>query len=347
MTQTPPQLPSARRRTRRRWIILGISIPLVIIVAVVGWVGWSLQHAINSATGNKGGSIIDVLRPKPLQGEATGSVNVLLAGNSFDDPGHGGAALTDSIMVAHIDVAAKKLTLISIPRDLMVKYQGTDMKINAVYVVAGEGIPGLDALGSVVGQVTGLKIYQHMLVGYTALKDAVNAVGGITVDITSPDPRGIYDPNMGLRLANGPQQLNGDQVLQLARSRNDPVPGKVAYGLPNGDFDRQANQRKILSALIAKAKGSAALANPIAVVDIFNSLSKNLRTDLTVGQISRLYQLMQGSTAGVTSLSIRGDSAKPLLGNYNTSSLGDALVPTTSFYDYSAIRAYVASHLAA
>ena len=326
-------------------MLIGIGVPLAIVLGIVGWLGYSLQHAIDSATGNSGGSLLNVLRPQKLNGEASGSVNILLAGNSFDDVGHQGAALTDSIMVAHIDVARRKLTLVSVPRDLLVKYDGSDMKINAVYVRAGEGIGGLKVLGTVVEQVTGLHIDEHMLVGYSALRDAVNAVGGITVDITSPDPRGIYDPNVGLRLPNGPQRLTGDQVLQLARARNDPVPGKVAYGLPNGDFDRQENQRKILAALIAKAKGSPALANPVNLVKIFDSLSRNLRTDLTVGQVSRLYQLTKGSKSAITSISIRGRNSAVLLGDYRSASLGDVLVPAAGSYDYSAIRGYVAAAL--
>ena len=340
-------IPETRRHpARRRKVLIGIAIPLAIVLGIAGWLAYSLQHAINSATNNTGGSLLNVLRPQKLNGEATGSVNILLTGNSYDDKGHQGAALTDSIMVAHIDITKKKLTLVSIPRDLLVQYNGSDMKINAVYVQAGEGTAGLDALGTVVEQVTGLHIDQHMLVGYTALKDAVNAVGGITVDITSPDPRGIYDANLNLTLPNGPQQLNGDQVLQLARARNDPVPGKVSYGLPNGDFDRQENQRKILSALIAKAKGSGELANPLNLVKIFNSLSANLRTDLTVGQVSRLYQLMKGSGSGISSVSIRGKSTDLLLADYRSATLGDVLVPTAGTYDYSAIRKYIASQVA-
>jgi len=326
-------------------VLIAVAVPLAIVLGVAGWLAYSLQHAINSATNNAGGSLLNVLRPQKLNGEASGSVNILLTGNSFDDKGHQGAALTDSIMVAHIDVTLKKLTLISIPRDLMVQYQGSDMKINAVYVRAGEGSAGLDALGGVVEKVTGLHIDQHMLVGYTALKDAVNAVGGITIDITSPDPRGIYDPNSGTKLPNGGQHLNGDQVLQLARARNDPVPGKTPYGLPNGDFDRQENQRKILSALIAKAKGSGELANPVNLVKIFDSLSQNLRTDLTVGQVSRLYQLMKGSHSGIQSISIRGKSPDLLLADYRSQSLGDVLVPAAGAYDYTAIRKYVAAQV--
>ncbi|HEX2857771.1 MAG TPA: LCP family protein [Propionibacteriaceae bacterium] len=331
--------------SRRRKLLIGIAVPLAIVLGVAGWLAYSLQHAIDSATNNTGGSLLNALHPQKLKGEDTGSVNLLLAGNSFDDKGHQGAGLTDSIMVAHVDVTKKKLTLISVPRDLLVNYNGSDMKINEVYVQAGQGSAGLDALGTVVEKVTGLHIDQHMLVGYQALKDAVNAVGGITVDITSPDSRGIYDPNTGLQLPNGPQQLTGDQVLQLARARNDPVPGKTAYGLPNGDFDRQANQRKIIAALIAKAKGSAELANPVNLVKIFDTLSANLRTDLTVGQVSRLYQLTKGSTSGITSLSIRGKSGHLLLGDYRSASLGDVLVPTAGTYDYSAIRSYVAGEL--
>lgn len=323
------------------WIMLVIGI-LVLAVVVVGAV--VITDALRGLmTTSKGGSAIDIFNPQPLEGEtagAEGQLNFLLAGNSSDDPGHGGADLTDSIMVASVDGTTKKLTLISIPRDLWVQYGGSSMKINAVYPKGG--MPGL---ASVVKNVTGLSINQTVLVNYTALTGVVDAVGGIDFLVQTSDPRGIKDGNNGLTLPAGMNHLDGATVLKLARARNHPVPGTESYGMPRGDYDREDNQRKIIQAIISKVKSVPTLSNPLTVMKIFDSLSANVRTDMTVSQIRHAYDVTSAATA-TTSVGIIGTSGHTLLTDYTSPSAGDALVPKAGTYDYSQIQAFVAASIA-
>lgn len=333
---------------KHAWIWISLVTVVAVVAGVVGWIGHSAQHAVDKATGNKGGSVIDALRPKPLAGETTGSINILLAGNSYDDPGHGGADLTDSIMVAHLDLKADRVTLVSVPRDLQVDYNGQQMKINAVYVVAGEGMAGLDALSTVVQDITGLQINQRVLVGYNGLRDAVNEVGGIDVTIASSDPRGIYDPTAdNLRITNGTHHIDGQTALDLCRARNDTSSVGRAYGLPNGDFDREKLQRMVLTALITKLKNSSALANPVTLVKMFDTISQNVTTDLTVSQIAHLGSLsskLSGSGA-IRGISVEGPSTAPLLVDSTSTSLGDTLLPAAGEGDYTAITKYVTEQI--
>ena len=67
----------------------------------------------------------------------------------------------------------------------------------------------------------------------TSRRDAVNDVGGITVNIQSPDPRGLYDPSIDyatngplVDLSNGVHTLSGEQALDLARARDDVAAGR-------------------------------------------------------------------------------------------------------------------------
>ena len=229
------------------------------MVAAGGVCAYSAYHKADALIKKvtKSGTVVDLLKAEALDGESTGVVNILLAGNSADDAGHGGAQLTDSIMVASYNLDEKKLSLISVPRDLFVSYNGSYMKINAVYVHGG-----MDGLQAVVEQVTGLTINHRVLINYTAFKDMIDAVGGIDVDIEADDSRGIYDPMIGFSIANGVQHLTGEQALLLARCRNDPTyDGRLAYGLSGGDFDRAENQRKIVLSLLEKVKSSTTLTN--------------------------------------------------------------------------------------
>ncbi len=345
-----------RRRHPVRWVLAAV---LVLAVGLSAWVLVSAQRAVDSALDGKGGAAIDILIPRPLDGEETGRVNILLVGNSFDDVGHDGAALTDSIIVASMDLTSHRVVLASIPRDLWVEYAGDQMKINAVYPVAssgtagasglGDSAAGLAALSGVVTRVTGLRIDHHVLVGYTALKEIVDAVGGIDVVIDSPDPRGIFDPSSnGLRLVNGPQHLDGQTALNLSRARNHAKEGaEEPYGIPDAGFGRERNQRMVLSALMDKVRHSPALANPATMVAIFDSVSANVRSNLTVSQVRRVYDLTSQS-GPPTSVSLLGDGNVVLLRDFDDPDVGasDALVPRAGVFDYTELQAHVARAIA-
>lgn len=337
MTQveTAPDGAPKRRRRWVRWLVAGV---LVVVLALGGVAAFLLQRTGSALSkSSTGGSVTDLLKSDPLNGQSTGRVNILLAGNSADDPGHEGAELTDSIMVASFNTTTHALTLVSVPRDLWVVHNGTGQKINSV-VTQG----GMAALAGVVEQVTGLHIDQQVLVDYRALKQAVDAVGGVDVTIASNDKRGIYDANTGLRLANGVQHLNGDQALQLARSRNDPVPGKVSYGLPNGDFDRTKYQRAIVEAILRQASSTSTLTNPQRLAELIDTVGANVRTDLKASQMNTAIQLGRASST-VTGVSILGDANAPLLVDYTGTGGQSALAPAAGVGVYSGIKAYVAA----
>lgn len=303
---------------------------------------YSLYSQANAAveSSTSGGSLVDLLTPEALNGEDSGSVNILVAGNSVDDAGHSGAELTDSVLVAHIDLSTKKLTLISIPRDMWVDYGGSYMKLNAVYTLGG-----MDGLQSTVESMLGVRVDHRVLINYAAFREMIDAVGGIDVTIESSDSRGIYDPMIGFSIANGVQHLDGTQALLLARSRNDPTyDGRIAYGLPNGDFDRTLYQRKIATALMEKVASSSTLTNTTKLKALFQSISGNVQSNFTVGQLRRLYDLSKEITS-TESTSIRGDEGSLLLANYTSYDGQSALIPSAGTDDYSAIQVYVASKL--
>jgi len=320
---------------KHAWIVVG-----VLVVAAGGVFAYSTyNHAdalIKKVTTS--GTVVDLLKAEALDGESTGVVNVLIAGNSADDANHGGAQLTDSIMVASYNLSENRLSLISVPRDLFVSVNGSYMKINAAYLYGG-----MDTLQSVVEQVTGLTINHRVLINYSAFKEMIDAVGGIDIDIEADDPRGIYDPMIGFSIANGVQHLTGEQALLLARCRNDPTyDGRIAYGLSGGDFDRGENQRKITLALIAKIKSSNAFSNVSTLKNLIESLANNVETNLSAGQLRRVYDLSKKVVTNDT-VTIRGTDSSLLLSNYTDATYGSTLIPSAGIGDYVAIQSYIAS----
>lgn len=302
-----------------------------------------------------GGSIFGVLHTTHLKGEDRGRVNILLAGNSADDPGHNGAQLTDSIMIVSIDTRNHTAFLMSIPRDLWVNIPGGGhQKINAAYSVGQEdnfhaaGYPpgGMGLLEKVVQDNFGIPIDYYALVNYTALRDSVNAVGGVNFNVQSSDPRGLYDPSIDyathgplVRLTNGPHVLNGEQALDLARARGDAY---GSYGFANSDFQRTQDQRELLVALKNKATTAGVLANPAKLTSLFDAIGGNVKTDMSLPEVHRLYDLVKPiSSKNIKSLSLSDANGKNLLTSYTTRDGESALIPAAGIDDFSDIQAFV------
>ena len=208
---------------------------------------------------------------------------------------------------------------------------------------------GAAALREKVGEVYGLDVQYSVKVGYKAVEQAVDAVGGVDITIESDDPRGILDRNFDwecsfkcylVKYPNGPVRLDGKHALALSRARND-IGG---YGLSRGNFDREINQQKILVALRNKAASAGTLANPVAATKLIDSLGDNIRTNFVAGEIKTLIGLakdIKENNIDRFSL-IDNDPALLTTGNLN----GQSIVrPVAGLYDYSELKLYIDKRL--
>ncbi|MET1032936.1 MAG: LCP family protein [Candidatus Saccharimonadales bacterium] len=343
-----PQKPKWKR------VLKKIIIVLAIILALTGlWVGWKLVANWVKIFGWKG--ITGVFNSTTLKGEDEGRVNILLAGNSADDPGHGGADLTDSIMIVSMNTKDKNGYILSIPRDLYVNIPGSGYaKINEAYQTgerskfneSGYAEGGMGLLQKTVSTNFGVKLGYYALVNYSGLEQAVNAVGGVKITITSTDPRGLYDPSLDLstrkalvKLPNGEVNLDGRAALNLSRARGN---GRGSYGYAQSDFTRTEHQRKILVGLKEKAVSAGTLSNPIKLGQLMDSLGGNAKTDLEASEVRRLYDLSKDIPAeSLKSASLNDANGKNLLQSYTTKSKQAALVPAAGIDDYTDIRLYL------
>jgi LCP family protein required for cell wall assembly len=341
-----------------RKIFSGITLKRIVVTLAIlllligGWVGGKFIYNTHKLFG---GNIFGIFSTAKLKGEDVGRVNILLAGNSSDDPGHAGANLTDSILLLSINTKTNQAFMLSIPRDLWVYIPGTGyQKINDAYV-AGEadsfsapGYPngGMGQLEQIMQKDFGIPIDYYALINYQAFKDAVNAVGGITINIQSSDPRGLYDPSIDystngalVKLTNGVHTLNGEQALDFARARGDAY---GSYGFPASDFDRTAHQRQMLVALKSKAESAGVLTSPTKLTSLFDAVGNNVKTDLTLSDAKRLYDLTKNiGSNSIQSVSLNSVNGTSLLANYAAPGGESALVPAAGVTDFSQIQLYL------
>lgn len=127
--------------------------------------------------------------------------NILLLGyGGFDNSGkaHDGPYLTDSLMIAHVDMNKNTVSLISIPRDIWVKLPTKSKadfhsKINSLYQISlnPTNYPDVDMkkpgtpelLARAVQTVTGLAIDNYVAVDFAGFEKAIDSLGGVDVDV--------------------------------------------------------------------------------------------------------------------------------------------------------------------
>jgi LCP family protein required for cell wall assembly len=351
------------QKSKKRRIIKWIIIALLIIGLAIG--GWIAYKALTAGTAIFQGSLLDIVKSDPLQEDENGRSNILLLGTSEDDPGHGGAYLTDSMMVISLDQDEKVVDLFSIPRDLYVEYgmacnSGYQGKINEYFSCVNGDFENQSAeeerltkTRAFVGEIFAMDIQYAVHVNHTVIKEAVDAVGGIDVDIqgSNGDP-GIYDRNFDWRCNyecfyvkydNGVHHLDGEHALFLSMARGDIAP---TYGLGNSNFDREKNQQKIIIALKEKAVSTGTLADVSKVTALIDALGHNLRTNFQTKEIRTLMTIASGvASDNIKTISLFDDEG----GLVTSGSYGgvSAVVPTAGVFNYDQIRTYLRQKLSA
>ena len=355
--QMEQQAKKPRRKVSKGRIVKWIVI--VIILAILGVVGYLAVKAFLAGGKVFNGNPLDIITTKTrLAEDGNGRTNILIFGTSgytMDEDAWDGAMLTDSIMVVSLDQDNNDAYMMSLPRDLYVRNNcpalgKTSGKLNEVFYCAyttdKDEVAGAKALMAKLGEILGLDIQYYIHADWTALVQAIDAVGGVDVTIESDDPRGIYDSSTGIKYANGEvAHLDGEKALALARARNHNYGD---YGLAGGNYDREKNQQKILAAFQQKAMSAGTLLNPVAVNNLIDSLGNNLITSFETGHVQTLIDIASNLQADhIKQLPFvgRDDGGPNLIATYapNGTYLGEA--PVAGVYDYSEIQAYVAQNL--
>ena len=334
----------------------------IIIIGMVSAGAYLGYRTIKAGDNITQGNIFDIFKSQALKKDTNGRSNFLILGTSEDDEGHAGANLTDSMMVVSIDQDNKNAYMFSIPRDLYVEYgeacpAGYSGKINSYFMCANDGDSDDDEqerlakTQAFVGDIFGIDIQYGIHVNHTVIKEVVDAVGGIDVDIQgSNGDSGILDRNFDWRCNyqcylvkydNGVHHLDGEHALFLAMARGDIAP---TYGLSNSNFDREVNQQKILVAVRDKALTIGSLTNLGTVTKLIDALGDNLRTNIETGEIQTILSLANDiKSTDIKSISLV-DSNEPVMGTgmYYEASV---VMPIAGIFNYTEIQSYIAKNL--
>jgi len=183
----------------------------------------------------------------------------------------------DSIMIASLDLTHKKIKLTSIMRDTFVDIPGEKYdKINHSYAYGG---PELTV--KTINENFDMNIKDYMTVNFSALKEIVDAVGGVEIDVKDYEINSINGSVLGL------QTLNGEQALAYSRIRYSG----------DGDFERTLRQRTVLQNVINKVLKNKSLPQALSLIAILTPLTQtNLDQGALVGLATKVF------SSGITTM---------------------------------------------
>jgi LCP family protein required for cell wall assembly len=204
------------------------------------------------------------------------------------------SARTDTMMLAHLPADRKKITVVSLPRDLMVQ-------IPSCKAPGGESIPthtglinsaftegGASCAEKTVESMTGVRIDHVVEVEFGGFRNMVNALGGVEVTL----PQAVKDKASGIDLPAGRHLVKGDQALAYVRLR------RIGDG---SDLARIERQHQFLAAMFKKA--GSVLTDPARLLAFLQASSKTIKTTPELDVQSMVG--IAGSLAGVKSRDIR------------------------------------------
>ncbi|MDQ5943891.1 MAG: hypothetical protein QG675_659 [Patescibacteria group bacterium] len=341
-TLSPNNDLSPIKKPKRIWLrVLLIVIFILLIVGAL--VGYKIYRSYDKVlVKNMGSSAVglknDAVEPDKLKGEGDGRINILLLG--VGDSGHAGEQLSDTMIVASYDPATKDTAMLSIPRDMYVKIPGYGLsKINGAHAYGEqyqEG-SGPELAKKTVSEFLGIPIHYYLRTDFSALKQAVDLVGGVDVQVAQNLTDAEYpcerneNISCGFSIMAGQQHFNGSVALKYARCRK---------GDCGDDYGRAQRQQDILVALREKADAQNILTNPIKINELLNIVGNNVRTDLAAWEIERLSKILKEIDPNLINSKVIDNKTTQLVTDTNIGG-ASVVVPLLGVGNYRDIQAYV------
>ena len=239
-------------------------------------------------------------------------MNILMLGIGGD--GHDGAELTDTIILASVDLKNKKVGLLSIPRDLAYPLgEGQFEKINAVNAYFEQDHPGQGALltAKAFSVLLGQPIDHVIRIDFSGFADFVNAVGGVDVNVERTFTDYQYptpdDKWTTISFKKGLQHMDGATALVYTRSRH----GNNGEG---SDFARSRRQQLVLMAVREKILSMGTLTDRRALANLYSAIATHVQTDFTPWSALALAPILQNFSAeNITSHVLTDDPSNVLV----------------------------------
>lgn len=306
---------NARKKKASKGKMILLIIEVVILVGAVAALGLILKTT-DDETGIVKYDIKDVevssdVKDRWAEVEET-YTNIALFGVDARNGKLANGTRTDTIMILSVNNKTGEARLVSVYRDTYLNL-GNDVynKCNSAYAKGGP-----QQAISMLNMNLDLYITDFVTIGFEGLMEVVDAVGGVEIDIQQNEIKHLnnYQASMYATEENpnnlttdyvavtepGLQTLSGYQAVAYCRIR--------AVG---NDFGRTERQRKVLQAVLEKAKDLS----PAQLNEIADEVFPMVATSLDLSQILEL-------VSNVSSYEIVGSCGFPFDSNITTGKIG-------------------------
>ncbi len=209
-----------------------LFIILIILLLIIGSVAVFVVNKLNKI------NYVEISKEEievntGVEENLSGYRNIALFGIDTRDDTYEGSR-SDCIMIASINHDTKEIKIVSVYRDTYLNIPGRGLdKVNHAYAYGG---PVLSM--STLNTNLDLDITEFATVNFTATKDIINAIGGVTLTVTDAEAKSIPRISSG-----GTYLLDGEQALAYGRIR------KI-----DNDYKRTERMRTVVMAVFEKAK---------------------------------------------------------------------------------------------
>ncbi len=201
---------------------------------------------------------------------------------------HDAPDLTDTMILAKINKKNKIISMLSIPRDIYVKYPWTDnyyWRINWIYAryMAQKDSKQywMEMLEKKITEITWEEVDNYINVDFNWFKQIIDTIWWVTIDIPEnfvdyqyPDWNWWYKT---LVFKKWIWTFDWDNALKYARSRHS-----------TSDFDRSLRQQQVISAIKEKLNAWYFFTSPLKVKELYWVFNQNVTTDINLSKILKL-----------------------------------------------------------
>lgn len=273
-TSAAETMPKAAHK-KRNWPKIFLSALLVAVLLVVGVLFYYFRSVSTALNGiHRDPNLMpDQTAVQPI--EPGKPINFVLMGTD-NRPGVSGAR-SDSLIVAQLSGDREHLYLVSFLRDMWVTIPANKVmpkdskaKINAAYSWGGSALTV-----KTLQNITGVQMDHAVIIDFPGFVSLTDELGGVT----------IYNPQKstidGHNFPQGNITVSGQDALLYVRER---------YDLANGDLDRAARQRAVITAIIEKSMSGDVIGNPKKFNEVMQVYAKNTTVDsgLTPANIRKI-----------------------------------------------------------
>ncbi|MCY6959726.1 LCP family protein [Clostridium brassicae] len=265
---------SSKKRGKIKKIILII---ITLAISIIAISGVYVYHTLDKLSKNSNKNQLSSL--KRSKDKTDDSINILALGVDIGDPTIKSGNVpkrTDTMMLIHYNPTSEEVSIVSIPRDTLIKINKKNFKINAAHAV-GNVDYSIDA----VEKLLDIDIDYYGKIDYQGFREIIDSIGGVDMEITRNMNYDDESQDLHIHFKKGEEvHLDGAKAEQFFRWRKN----NDGTGLADGDIGRIDNQHIFVQKVLEKLKSPKIIPR---IPGILTTIPKYCETNMSADEMMK------------------------------------------------------------